>query len=148
LLASSGNFLALTCTKTRPEREKPEVVMQQQPKLGGINNNNNTTQSTITINTEHIKARNKWKAIYTQKLIIPTPQQNQQCKRIQCKNYPRRNFDIETLSSFCSLKNLLRFASLCFAFLKIIKLKILFASNLNSFQSWVTKQIFAGPFLF
>jgi hypothetical protein len=41
LLASSGNFLALTCTKTRPKREKPEMVMKQQPKLGGINNNNN-----------------------------------------------------------------------------------------------------------
>ncbi len=54
LLASSGNFLALTCTKTRPKREKPEMVMQQQPKLGGINNNNNnnnTTQSTKTKNT-------------------------------------------------------------------------------------------------
>jgi len=50
LLASSGNFLALTCTKTRPKREKPEMVMQQQPKLGSINNNN-TTQSTKTNNT-------------------------------------------------------------------------------------------------
>ncbi len=48
LLASSGNFLALTCTKTRSKRDKPEMVMQQQPKLGGINNNNNTTQSTKT----------------------------------------------------------------------------------------------------
>jgi hypothetical protein len=52
LLASSGNFLALTCTKTRPKREKPEMVMQQQQKLGGVNtnnnNNNNTTQSTKT----------------------------------------------------------------------------------------------------
>jgi hypothetical protein len=68
LLASSGNFLALTCTKTRPKREKPEMLMQQQPKLGGINNNNNnTTQSTKTNNTSNTKARNKWKAIYRQK---------------------------------------------------------------------------------
>ncbi len=64
-------------------------------------------QKQTTLNIQ--KARNKWKAIYTQKIIIPTPQQNQQCKRIQCKNYPRRNFDIENLSSFCSLKNLLCF---------------------------------------
>jgi hypothetical protein len=51
LLASSGNFLALTCTKTRPKREKPEMVMQQQPKLGGINNNNNNP---IHKNKQHL----------------------------------------------------------------------------------------------
>ncbi len=81
-------------------------------------------------NKQHLKYKSKEQMesnLYTKNNNSYTPTKpTMQTNPMQ--KYPRLNFDIETLTSFCSLKNLL-----CFFFLKFIRLKICFPQNLNSF---------------